>query len=142
MAAVVAATMMNVAQRNSGDGDPPAVQGSKARAEQHERDLKMKEKNEAILGNMANVRSARQKIKSNQVFNLDTLEGQQAAAAWRIQLFVRAFKLRKVKCHRENLGARLIFEEDLKIGLIRLLTQVRLAMNPRAPGQFILGILF
>jgi hypothetical protein len=127
MAAVVAATFMNVNQRLNAEATeaPATAQGSKARAEQHEREMKMQAKNEAILGNLHNVRTARAKIRNNKVFDTGTEEGKQAAAAWRIQLFARAFKHRKTKCHRENLGARLIFEEDLKIGLWRLFTQVR-----------------
>jgi hypothetical protein len=113
MSAVVPATYMNVMQRNDAEA-PTTAQGSKARAEQHEREMKMQAKNEAILGNIHNVRTARAKnpkIRNNKVFDTSTEEGKKAAAAWRIQLFARAFKHRKTKCHRENLGARLIFED-------------------------------
>jgi hypothetical protein len=123
MAAVVAATFMNIQERNN--GEVPPSRGSKARAEKIEREMKMQAKNEAILKNMGKVRSIREKIKmSNTALGLDTEEGKRTAAAWRIQLFVRGWKHRKIKCHRENLGARLIFEEDIKTGVWRLLTQV------------------
>jgi hypothetical protein len=125
MAAVVA-TVMNVQERNERNGvDPNAPpQGAKARAEKHEREAKMQAKNEAILSNMRKVQSIRERVRNNRVHDLDTVEGKRADAAWRIQLFVRAWKHRKVKCHRENLGSRLIFEEELKTGLLRMLTQV------------------
>jgi hypothetical protein len=120
MAAVVAAVMSTADAT-----DAPSVQGSKARAEKHQRQIRMQAKNEAILSNMRKVSSIRQKIKNNQVLDLETDEGKRTAAAWRIQLFARSWKHRHVKCHRENLGARLIFEDELKIGVWRLLTQVR-----------------
>jgi hypothetical protein len=122
MAAVVAAVMST--KNNIKNNEPSPAQGSKARAEKHEREMKMRAKTDAILSNVSKVNAIRQKVKNNQVVNLDTEEGKRAAAAWRIQLFARSWKHRGVKCHRENLGARLVFEDELKIGVWRLLTQV------------------
>lgn len=118
MAAVVAAVMSHA----DDGGHGPVPQGSKARAEKRAQEEKQAVKMMSMVGNVFEVQKVRR--KNNQIWDTSTEEGRQQAAASRIQHFARRFKNRNVKCHRENLGTRLIFEQDLKFGVVRLVTQV------------------
>jgi hypothetical protein len=124
MAAVVAAIMSHADDAGGG----PVPQGSKARAEKRAQEEKQAVKMMSMVSNTFEVQKVRK--KNNQVWDTSTEEGRQQAAAARIQHFARRWKNRDVKCHRENLGNRLIFEQDLKFGVVRLVTQVSFARTP------------
>ena len=135
MVAVIAATLMHGKDK---DTPEPGKMGSKARAAQHEKDAKDVAKFRDLLDNIDAVEKIRARVKKNQVWDESTEEGKQAKAAHVLHLFARKLKLRHLKCHRENLGSRLLFEEDMKIGVWRLFVQVR----PRFLLAFFSTLLF
>lgn len=133
MAAVVAAVMSH------GDDVGPPNHGSKARAEKRAQEEKKAAQLMSMVGNVYEVQKVRK--KNNQVWDTSTEHGRQQAAASRIQFFARCWRNRNIKCHRENLGLRLVFEQDLKLGVARLVTQVCDSASVPNPAQHLMRAL-